>query len=418
VKFTYDSILDPKVNSVRRSSYMINNVPISFVVVDPYTIRAVLPQTFAPFLVRMGMEILPKHILQGQDLNTTPFNRNPIGTGPFKFLNWRSAESVTLIRNDDYYKGKPKLGKVVFRIIPDANAELVALEAGEIDSAGIPPKDYTRMLGKKDINVFKFDTLSYTYLGFNNRSPKFRDRLIRQAIAYGTNKDQLVKLVFKGLARPAYTPSSPSSWAYSDDVPKFSYNPKKAKKLIELAGYKMGTDGYYYKDGNKLEFTVMTNQGNKEREKAAIIMKQQYKKIGVLMDIKILEWSSLLKIVNAPDDPKKFDAVLMAWSLAVDPDNSSIWHSREYPRGLNFIGYRNSKLDRLLDLGVTTMSREERKKIYALIDKIIAWDQPYVFLWYPKSVSGVRDRVGGLSDPGPLGGLFRDMEKVFVVREM
>ena len=112
---------------------------------------------------------------------------------------------------------------------------------------------------------------------------------------------------------------------------------------------------------------------------------------------------------------KKYDALIIGWSLGVDPDDYSIWHSSQYPAGLNFIGYRNRKADRLLEQGRTTIDRRARKLIYAELDKVIAWDQPYVFLWYPKSVVGVRDRVGGLSKPGPAG-LFLHMEKVFVSR--
>ena len=164
----------------------------------------------------------------------------------------------------------------------------------------------------------------------------------------------------------------------------------------------------------KFKFTVLVNQGNKEREKAAIILQQQWKKVGVKMNIRVMEWSAMLKIINAPEDPKDFDAVIIGWSLGVDPDARSIWHSEEYPRGLNFVGYSNPEVDKLIELGRTTMERAKRKVIYAKMNKIISEDQPYIFLWYPKSVIAVRDRVGGLlTDPGPTGP-FLYIEDVFV----
>lgn len=403
VVFTFNSILNPKVNSVRRSDYIIDGEPVRFKALDKYTVQAILPKPFAPFLVHSGMGIIPKHLLEGKDLNTAEFNRKPIGTGPFKFSEWVTGDHVTLKINPDYYWGRPKLAEIIFKIIPDINAQLVALEAGEVDDAGIPPKDYRSMKSREGINVFESDGLVYTYLGFNLANPKFADRRVRQALAYATKKDQLVSLIFKGLATPAYAPSAPISWAYSDKVAKYTYNPKKAKQLLKEAGVQ------------NLWFTILVNQGNKEREKAAVILQQQYKKVGVKVNVRVMEWSALLKIVNAPQDPKDFEAVIIGWSLGLDPDSYSIWHSSQYPRGFNFIKYINPEVDRLLELGRTTMEKEKRKEIYARLWQIIADDQPYIFLWYPKGIEGVRERVGGLAKPGPAG-LFLNIEKVFVTK--
>ena len=222
VVFTFNSILNPKVNSVRRSDYIIDGQPIEFLALDKYTVQATLPQPFAPFLVRSGMSVLPKHLLAGKDINRAKFNRQPIGTGPFMFKDWVTGDHLRVIRNPNYYLGKPLLAEIIFKIIPNENARLVALEAGEIDDSSIPPKDYSRMKTAKEINVFEYDSLVYTYLGFNLANPKFKDKRVRQALAYATNKKQLVNLIFKGLASPAYAPSAPISWAYSDDVAKYS----------------------------------------------------------------------------------------------------------------------------------------------------------------------------------------------------
>jgi peptide/nickel transport system substrate-binding protein len=414
VKFTFDSILNPKVNSVRRGDYIIDGVPIKFVVVDKHTVRAILPKPFAPFLVEAGMSIIPRHLLSGKDINTAKFNRNPTGTGPFKFKEWLSGDHVTVVRNDNYYLGKPHLAEIIFKTIPDANSRLVALKTGEIDQSDIPPKDYKAIRRVPGLNVFEYESLVYTYFGFNLKSPLFSDKRVRQALAHATNKDQLISLVLKGLGRAAYCPTSPVSWAYSNDVIKYEYDLEKARALLKESGWRIGKDGLLEKNGSKFEFTVLINQGNKQREKAAIILQQQWKKIGVKMDIRVMEWSAMLKIVDAPKDPKDFDAVIIGWSLGVDPDARSIWHSEEYPRGLNFVGYSNDVVDWLIDKGRTTMDKGERKSIYAKMNKIISDEQPYIFLWYPKSVVAVRDRVGGLlTEPGPTGP-FLYIEDVFV----
>jgi peptide/nickel transport system substrate-binding protein len=401
VKFTFDSILNPKVNSVRRSDFIIEGKPIEFKVIDQNTVQAILPQPFAPFLINAGIGILPRHLLAGKDINKADFNRKPVGTGPFSFKEWRSGDHVTVVRNPDYYLGKPLLAQIVYKEIPDENSRLVALEADEIDETDIPPKDYARMKTAKGVNVYEYDALLYTYLGFNLASPKFANPKVRQALVYATDKKQLVDLIFKGLASPAYAPSAPVSWAYSNKVPKYEFDPEKARRLLKEAGQE------------NLEFTILVNQGNKEREKAAVILQQQYKKVGVKVNVRVLEWSALLKIVNAPKDPKDFDAVIMGWSLGLDPDAYSIWHSSQYPRGFNFVKYNNSEVDKLLVEGRTTIKKDQRRKIYRQLWNLIAADQPYIFLWYPKTVSGIRERVGGLSKPGPAG-MFLHLEKVFV----
>lgn len=412
-KFTFDSILNPKVNSVRRSDFIIDGEPIRFLVEDDYTLKAYLPKPFAPFIVRAGIGIIPKHLYEGKDINTSPYNRKPVGTGPFKFVEWKTGETIKVVRNDKYFKGRPKLAAIIFKNIPDENASLLALEAKEIDFAGIPAKDYERFKRNKDIKIYEYDTLLYTYFGLNNDNPLFKDKRVRQALAYAVNKNQLISLILKKHGTVAYAPSSPVSWAYSKDVWKFDYNTREAENIFDKLGWKKGEDGCRYKNGKKFEFTCIVNQGNKEREKAAVILQQQFKKIGVKMDVRVMEWAALLKIVNDPIPPKDFDAVIMGWSLGLDPDSYSIWHSSQYPKGFNFVKYKNTVVDKLLEEGRTTLDAKKRKNIYAKLNKMISHDQPYVFLWYPHTVVGVSKRVKGLSNPGPAG-LFLNIEDVYV----
>ena len=415
VKFTYDSILDPKVNSVRRSDYIIDGKPIRFKVIDPYTVEAVLPRPFAPFLASAGMSILPEHLLKGKDLNTSGFNQKPVGTGPFKFKEWVASDHASLVRNEKYHLGAPLLSGLIYRIIPDENSRLIALEAGQIDESDVPPREIDRIKRLKGLNVYEYEALTYTYLGFNLANPVFSDKRVRQALAYATDKKQLINLIFMGTASPAYSPFSPVSWVYENKVEKYPFDRKRAEKLLEEAGWKKGSDGTRKKGSKPLEFTILVNQGNKEREKAAVILQWQYKKIGAKVNVRVMEWSAMLRILNASKDPKDFDAVIIGWSLGIDPDQYSIWHSSQYPSGLNFVKYKDPKIDGLLEKGRTTMDREGRKQVYSQLQKMIAADQPYIFLWYPKAVVAVSKKAGGLSKPGPAG-LFLNIEKVFVTK--
>lgn len=416
VKFTFDTILDPKTNTVRRSNFIIDGKAIDFKIINDYVIQATLPKPFAPFLIRMGMGIIPKHLLAHEDINKADFNRNPIGTGPYKFITWQSAQYIQLERNDTYYGDSPKIEKLLMKIIPDDNTSLLALEKGEIDLSSIPAKDYSRYKNHPYLNTFKYYDLVYTYLGFNLDHAFFSDNKVRRAIAHAINKESVVNAVLKGFGIPADIPSSPVLWSYpvENEIPQIEYNPSFAKELLKEAGFVLNPQTQLFeKNGKPFKFKILTNKGNKDREKAAQIIQRFLAEIGVEVSIQLMEWSSLLKVVNAKETPKKFDAVLLGWSLGLDPDSYSIWHSSQYPEGFNFIGYINTKVDVLLERGRLETNQLERKKIYSEIYQTIAYDVPYVFLYFPESIIGVNKRVRGLSKPGPAG-LLNPIENVFI----
>jgi len=419
VKFTFDTILDPKTNTVRRSNYIIDGKKIRFTVIDKYTIRANLPQPFSPFLIHMGMGILPRHLLQGKNINTDPFNRHPIGTGPFTFQDWKSGHHILLNRNSDYFGEMPKLEGILMKIIPDERTALLALAKQEIDEASIPKKDYKKYKNHKGINVFRYEDLLYTYLGFNLEHPLFSDHRIRKAIAHAVNKRAIVNGVLKNFGAPAHIPSSPVSWAYParSSFPIYSYNPEMSKSLLAEAGFILNPKTELLeKNGAPFKFTLITNKGNKDREKTAQIIQRFLKNIGIEMSIQLMEWSAFIKIVNEPISPKKFDAVILGWSLGLDPDGYAIWHSSQYPRGFNFIGYQNAKVDSLLDQGRRATQKAERKSIYARVYSQIAQDVPYLFLYYPEVLTGINKRIKGLSKPGPAG-LMNPIEAVYITSD-
>jgi len=414
VIFTFKKVLDPKTNTVRRSNYLINEKPIKLKKINDHLVEISLPETFAPFLASMTMQIIPKHIYKQEDINRSKFNRSPIGTGPFKFKEWKAASHVILERNEDYHRDPALIKTIIYRIIPNTNTQLAALRRGEIDISSIPAKDYQKFLKIKKLNLFTYDQMFYTYLGYNLKNKHFKNKKVRQAIAYAINKDQLVETVNKGLATPAHAPCSPVSWAYTGNVRVFEYETDKARSLLFDAGYKLNDQGIFTKDGEPFVFEIMISQGSKNAERSALIIQQYLKDIGIKVEIRVMEWSALLKVTNAIQDPKDFDTVLIAWSLGVDPDAYSIWHSSQYPQGFNFIGYQNLEVDLLLIEGRRVLNQNKRRKIYQKIWKLIAEDQPYLFLWYPKSITAVSQKVGGYdSNPGPMG-LIEDITEVFV----
>jgi peptide/nickel transport system substrate-binding protein len=415
VAFTIDRLLDKKTNTVRRSNYVINGKPIAYKVINDYQINFILPEPFAPFLSNISTGIIPKHRLENQDINSSDFNKNPIGTGPYVFDNYRRGTHIKLIRNDKFYRGKPRIKEVYFKIIPDQNAGLLAFKAGELDLSSIPPKDYHKLKEANDFNVFSWESLSYTYLGFNLDHPLLSQKPIREAIALAIDKQILVDVIFKGLAKPAHIPMSPVSWAYSDQFKTYDYLPTKASKILDDNGWILDQKKLVRQKGEQeLAFNILVNQGNKEREKAAVIIQDALKKVGIKVDITIMEWSSLLKKITG--ETKEFDSLIIGWSLGIDPDGYNIWHSSQYPKGFNFVHYQNKLVDKLLVDARRETNQDERKLLYEKIFNNITKDLPYVFLWYPQSLVAAQRYVGGISErPGPTG-LFVELENVFVTR--
>ncbi len=405
VAFTFNKILDPKTNTVRRGSYIIEGKPIQFKAIDTYTFEAKLPRPFAPFLTNMAMGIIPKHIFENIDINKNDFNRKPVGCGPFILEKWETGQYVILKRNPTYFGEKPKVEKIVYKIILDSNTSTLGLEKKELHLSNLEAKDVTKFKGLKDFNVYDYEQLSYTYLGFNLKHPQLSDKRVRQAIAHAIDKEALVKGVLLGFGKPADIPNAPASWFYPDqkDVYSIPFDPKKSIALLEEAGYRKNpSTGLFEKDGRPLSFTLVTNKGRKDRERSAEIIQQFLAKVGIKLDIRILEWSSLVKLLETPKSPKDFDIVIIGWALGIDPDGYEIWHSSQFPKGLNFIAYNNPRVDQLLEQGRLTIDKDKRKSIYKEAYNRIAEDVPYVFLYYPNDIQGVQKSVKGIT-PGPAG---------------
>ena len=415
VKFTFDTILDSKTNTVRRSDYIIDGKPIKFVVIDEKTIELHLPKPFAPLLYRLTMGIIPKHIYESEDINKSEFNQNPIGTGPFKFSRWEPAQFVLLKRNMSYFSDqKPKLDSVLLKIIPDTNTALISFEKEEIFSCSIPSKDFLRLSKLDYINSFRYYDLGYTYLAFNYENEHFNNKEVRIALTKAIDKQSIVKGVLLGYGKVAHLPTSPEMWTFPKSPFSYSFDVKKAKGILYNQGYRLNKKTKLLEKNNQpFEFKIITNKGNKDREKAAILIQKDLQELGIKVSIQLMEWSSFIAILNGQDSPKDYDAVILGWSLGLDPDAYSIWHSSQYPKGFNFIGYNNKLGDSYLIQGRLELDREKRKQLYQSMYEEIAKDVGYVFLYYPESLIGINKKVKGLSPVGPAG-LFNPIESIYL----
>lgn len=401
VVFTYRTVTNPDIPTPYSSIYG----PVEKIEApDKYTVRITYKEPYAPALESWGMGIMPKHYLEGKDLTSPEINRNPIGTGPYKLKEWVTGQKIVLEAFDDYFEGKPNIDKVVARIIPDTATMFLELKFGGIDFMGLTPPQYKLQANTEFFNKyfqkFRYPSFGYTYLGYNLLNPLFSDKRVRQAIAHAINKKEIIAGVLMGYGTPCTGPFPPESWAYNPSVRDYEYNPDKAIHLLAEAGWKKNREGILEKNGKRFSFTVLVNQGNEARLKTAQIIKEQLKKIGIEMNIKVLEWQAML---HEFIDKKRFEAVIMGWTLSRDPDIYDIWHSSKTKEGeFNFISYKNEEVDRLLIQGRQTFDIEKRKKIYHRIHEILADEQPYLFLYVPDALPVLHKRFKGV-EKAPLG---------------
>jgi len=402
VLYTYQVTVDPKTPTAYAEDFRAVKKAEAL---DDYTFRATYDKPFAPALISWSSSILPRHLLAGTDITQSPLKRHPIGTGPYKFKEWVAGQKIVLVSNPDYFEGRPYIDGQITRIIPDTATMFLELRAQNLGMMSLTPLQYTRQtennLFKNNFNKYRYLSFAYTYLGYNLKNQLFTDKRVRQAISYAINKDEIISGVLLGLGKPAHGPYKPGTWAYNDNVKKYNYDPQKARELLREAGWtKLNNDGVLEKDGKPFVFEIVTNQGNETRQKCAEIIQRQLADIGITVKIRILEWSAFVtNFINK----RRFDTVILGWTIPLDPDAYDVWHSsKTKPEELNFISYNNPEADEMLVKGRSTFDQKERKKYYDRFQEILAEDQPYTFLYVPDALIITHNRFRGI-EPAPIG---------------
>ncbi|CVK19835.1 peptide ABC transporter substrate-binding protein [Sporomusa sphaeroides] len=417
VKFTWQLIMNRKVNIVWRDGYdKISDIETP----DKYTVVIKFKEFYAPYLT-LFTTILPKHRLENAgDINKAAFNRAPIGTGPFKFKDWQIAEAVVLEANTSYYRGKPVLDSIVYKVIPDANLLLTQLKTGELDIASNIGFSYLEQVKALDgIRTVIAPTMVWEHMDFNLDNVLFQDVRVRKAIALAIDPQAIITNVLKGVASPAYADQSPLSWAYNPMQQPTGKDINTARNLLAQAGWQPGSDGIMTKENKKLAFSLTTPTGNRQREQTAQKIAEQLKEIGVLVEVRPVEgqvfFSEVLK-------NRRFETALYAWMSGIDPDNTNLWHSRKIPgaanayTGQNYPGWRNPEVDRLTELGVRTVDIAARKDIYFLIQDFIRQDCPVVPLFFRGNIDAVKTSVANYQpNPTPSGNMWNAWQWGFTI---
>jgi peptide/nickel transport system substrate-binding protein len=319
----------------------------------------------------------------------------------------KSGEKIVVVANPDYFRGRPHISRIVYRIIPSQATIFLELKAKSVDVASLTALQYKRQTEypafDKAYKKYRYASSGYTYFGFNLKDPRFADRRVRLAFAHAINKQELLEGVVMGLGREATGPFRPGHWADNPAVKGIPYDPRRAAALLAEAGWTTrDAAGLLVKDGKPFTFELLTNQGNDERKKVAEIIQASLREIGVGVDIRILEWAALLK-EHIKKRPVGFDALILGWSTAADPDQFVVWHSSQMGANeLNHIGYASPEADALLEVGRTTCHQTDRVKYYHRLHQVLADDQPVVFLYWRDALPAIASRIQGIH-PGPAG---------------
>ena len=416
ILFTWQLITDENTHSPYASDYQLVTKAEA---PDARTFIVHYSQPFAPALESWAsLQVLPKHKLAGQDIRTSSFAQKPLGSHYYQLKEWRHGEYIKLEKNPKSVLGPANIDHLIERIIPDPAAQFLELMADNIDSMSMDPITYARIIPSRPalqarLNQFKELGNSYTYLGFNLKRKPFDDVRIRKAINYAIDKQEIIDGVYLGLGITIASPYKPGTrWSNPDLLP-YTFDPAKAKQLLIDAGYQdTDGDGIVDRAGKKLSFEILTNLGNKQREKTAVIIQRRLKEVGIETHIRTLEWASLLTNFIKPGD---FDAVVMGWGLGLDPDQYSIWHSsQQKPGQFNFIGYNNPAVDKLLEHGRLEFDPEKRMQIYHEFAKVLYEDSPLVYLSAGYGLTAIHKRVQGIMNPVPPAGVSYDSQKWYI----
>ncbi|MGA1876303.1 MAG: ABC transporter substrate-binding protein [bacterium] len=402
VKFTFTSLLDPDFPSPLKESYAhIDRIEV----LSPYIIKFQLKETFAPFLVNMTLGIIPRHVAEKANHN---LSFHPVGTGPFKLIEWKSDDSLTFQAFPEYFEGPPKLSTVVYRIIPDEAIRLLELKKGNIDllQNALSPDAIQSLRDHPDIKLIQKSGTNYTYVGFNLEDPILQNRMVREAIALAINREAIIEHLLGNLAEPATGVLAPSNWAYEPDVAIYDYNPQKATWLLDEAGFP-DPDGQGPRQ--RLSLLYKTSQ-NELSKRVAEVIQQNLNEVGIHVEILSYEWGTFFSDIKSGN----FQLYSLQWVGITEPDiYYYLFHSSSIPpSGANRGRYMNPKLDNLLEKGRKILDPEERRKIYSQVQKIIAFDLPYVNLWYQTNMVTTNKRVQGFV-PFPAGD-FTSLKKVYL----
>lgn len=368
VKFTMEAIMDPANGSENAPNY--EDVE-EITVVDEKTISIRLAAPNVAFLDYMTMAVLPAHLLQGEDMQESAFFRHPIGTGPYRLDSWDEGQAIVLTRNDAYFRGKPGIEKVIFKIVPDDNARAIQMESGELDLALLTPKDARNFADREGYVCYDMKTSDYRGILFNFHHPFWqKNRDMIPAVCYAIDRQAIIDAVLLGQGIPAYGPLQRNIYN-NEAVERYDYDPARARAVLENLGCVLGKDGIYTRDGERLSFVISVGAGDQVRLDIAQAAAQQIREVGIDCSVEIptrVDWGGQM-------------AYLIGWGSPFDADDHT-YKVFGTDKGANYSGYSNALVDRYLIEARQSDDPVVRAENYDRFQEELAKDPAYAFICY------------------------------------
>ncbi len=400
VKFTFERILDPMVRTVhhRNSFQGLRTIETP----DDHTVIFRWNEPYVWALHKISnLPIYPAHAFAGYEgaaFNTAPYMRAPIGTGPFRFVSWEEKKAITLERNEEYWGPKAHVDRVVYRVVDESNVAQQLLMRGEIDlDVALTAEQYVRVADEKKLfdqyHRVKYFDANYSFINWNTERPVLQDPRVRNALTMLLDRERIRTTLLQSVNRSADCIFYHASRACGPETFQASYDPAAAIRLLAEAGWHdTDGDGILDKDGVPLQFTISLPSGNPPNEQLLLVFKQALFRAGIQMEVQKLEWSVFIAKMRAHE----LDAGVMGWVMDVESDPYQLWHSSQVEGGSNYTGYRNPKVDALLEEIRGEFSQDERHAIFRKINEIVVGENPQTLLFNTPRRSMVHRRLRGV----------------------
>ena len=389
VKFTIEAIMDPENGSENAPNY---EDVAEITVLDAHTVAFRLTAPNAAFLDYMTMAILPKHLLEGEDMQSSAFFRNPVGTGPYRLESWDEGQAIILTRNEDYFKGPANIERIIFKIVPDDNAQAMQMKTGELDLALLTPKDAENFANDDNYAVYRMETSDYRGILFNFWNPYWTEnRDLIPAICCAIDRQAIVDAVILGHGIVAYGPLQRNVYNY-EDVEHYDYDPDRARAILEEAGCTMGANGFYERNGQEIGFVISVGAGDQVRVDIAQAAAQMLRQVGINCSVEIpekVDWGGQM-------------AYLIGWGSPFDADDHT-YKVFGTDKGANYSGYSNALVDSYLSEARESNDPAVRAKAYANFQIELANDPAYAFICYIDADYVATSRLKGIDPDTILG---------------
>lgn len=422
LKFSWQVVMNPHNNVITTDGFKdIDSIDCS----KPYVAVIHMKRLYAPFLQQLwsvngNMPILPEHLLAKYNddkgsLNSGPYNSLPIGSGPFKVVSWSRGQEVRMVANPDFYLGKPKLSTVIYKILPDENTMENELQTHDLDmlasGTGLKWPAYAALAAdpKNGLTAIRVDSFQFSHLDFNLRHPIVSDRNVRIALAYATNRQEIIDKIQHGSGIPAETDQAPLSWAHTTDFVHYPFDPEKAKAILEADGWKVGPDGVRVKNGQRLEFTLSTQTESNAGKAQQTLLQRQWRDIGAQADIKNYPTSQFFENSTAGIlQGGHFDVAAYSWIGAADPDDNAIYSGDNLaPHGQNAMMWNNRIATAAMADALKTIDQARRKRDYIIVQQQLALDVPTIIISFARVPYVYSTDLKGF-DPSPVISAFWD----------